>query len=85
MPQGLITFISKGWGGLVSENISQNTGILEHLLPGNQVLADCGFTIKEIVALYNAEAKLPSFTRGKKQLSKVEVESSCTHLIMDTC
>ena len=27
VPQGLITFISKGWGGLVSENISQNTGL----------------------------------------------------------
>ena len=36
------------------------------------------FTIQEIVALKQAEVKLPSFTRGKKQLSKLEVDSSHT-------
>ena len=78
-PQGVITFISKGWGGRVSDKyLTEHCGILEHLLPGDQVLADRGFTIKEIVALHHAEAKLPSFTRGKKQLSEVEVESSRT-------
>ena len=59
-PQGVITFISKGWGGRVSDKyLTEHCGILEHLLPGDQVLADRGFTIKEIVALHHAEAKLP--------------------------
>ena len=60
VPQGVITFISKGWGGRVSDKyLTEHCGILEHLLPGDQVLADHGFTIKEIVALHHAEAKLP--------------------------
>ena len=78
-PQGVITFISKGWGGRVSDRyLTENCGILDHLLPGDQILADRGFTIQEIVALKQAEIKLPSFTRGKKQLSKLEVDSSRT-------
>ena len=49
---------------------------MDHLLPGDQVLADCGFTIQEIVALHSAEVKVPPFTRGKKQLSQLEVDVS---------
>ena len=37
------------------------------------MLADRGFTIQETAGLYCAEVKLPPFTRGKRQLSKVEV------------
>ena len=76
-PQGVITFISKGWGGRVSDkHLTESCGILDYLLPGDQVLADRGFTIQEIVALRSAEVKLPPFTRGKKQLSKLEVDTS---------
>ena len=75
-PQGVITFISKGWGGRVSDKfLTENCGILDHLLPGDQILADCGFTIQEIVALHSAEVKVPPFTRGKKQLSKIDIDT----------
>ena len=78
-PQGVITFISRGWGRRVSDKyLTEHCGILEYLLPGDQVLADRGFTIQEVIALRQAEAKLPSFTRGRKQLSQLEVESSRT-------
>ena len=46
-------------------------------MPGDVVLADHGFTIKDTVKrLYCAEMNLPAFTKGKKQLSAMEVESS---------
>lgn len=36
-PQGVITFISRGWGGRVSDqHLTENCGILDHLLPGDQ-------------------------------------------------
>ena len=74
-PQGSITFISKGWGGRVSDqHLTENCGILNQLLPGDQILADRGFTIQETVGLYCAEVKLPPFTKGKKQLKKVDVD-----------
>ena len=73
-PQGAITFISKGWGGRVSDvHITENCGILENLQPGDAILADRGFNIHNSVGMYCTEVKLPPFTRGKKQLSKKEV------------
>jgi len=40
------------------------------------VLADCGFDIKDCVGLYCATVTLPTFTRGKEQLSGIEVEQT---------
>ena len=40
-PQGTISFVSKTWGGRVSDKaITQECGILSNLLPGDEVLAD---------------------------------------------
>ena len=76
-PQGSITFISKGWGGRVSDHyLSENSGILEKLLPGDIVLADRGFNVHEAAGLYCAEVKLPPFTKGKKQLSRCEINKA---------
>ena len=44
-------------------------------IPGDQILADRGFNIQESVGLHCAEIKIPAFTRGRKQLSPVEVET----------
>ena len=74
-PQGSISFVSEAWGGRVSDvYITENSGILNNLLIGDQVLADRGFTIADSVGLYCAELKLPAFTRGKSQLSQIEVD-----------
>ena len=76
-PQGSVSFISEGWGGRVSDkHLTQNSGLLDHLLPGNTVLADRGFDIKESVGLYCATLVMPAFTKGKKQLSGIEVEQT---------
>ena len=76
-PQGLIAFISKGWGGRVSDvYLTENCGLLAKLLPGDMILADRGFTIQEAAGMYCAEVKMPPFTRGKKQLSKIEVDTA---------
>ena len=77
-PQGAVAFISKGWGGRTSYvHITERCGLLNELLPGDTVLADRGFCIADSVCLYHAEVKLPAFTRGKKQLSQVEVDKAC--------
>ena len=74
-PQGVITFISKGWGGRVSDqHLTENSGLLDLLLPGDQILADRGFNIQEAAGLHCAEVKLPPFTKGKKQLDKIDVD-----------
>ena len=76
-PQGSISFVSKGYGGRCTDNyIAIDSGILNNLLPGDIVLADRGFNIEESVAFYCAEVKVPAFTRGKKQLSPLEIEQT---------
>lgn len=76
-PTGAVTFISEGWGGRVSDrHITEHCGLLDNLLPGDVVLADRGFNISESVGFYCARLHIPAFTRGKKQLSAEEVEST---------
>ena len=72
-----MAFISKGWGGRVSDvHLTEHCGILDNLLPRNVVLADRGFTTEQSVGMFCAEVKYPPFTRGKKQLSKFEVDTT---------
>jgi transcriptional regulator with XRE-family HTH domain len=76
-PQGCITFISNAWGGRVSDkHLTEQSGILEHLVPGDVVLADRGFNIEDSVGVYRASLKIPAFTKGKSQLSPFEVEET---------
>ena len=76
-PQGTITYISKAWGGRVSDkHITQHCGYLDKLLPGDVILADRGFNISELVGSRGAEVKIPAFTKGKSQLFAYEVEQT---------
>ena len=76
-PVGSISFISECWGGRVSDKeLTQQSGFLRYLEPGDQVLGDRGFLIGEDVANCGAELIIPAFTKGKPQLSKREVEIS---------
>ena len=56
--------------------LKENCGLLKHLHPGDLVLVDCGFTVRESVDLYCAELKIPEFTRGKSQLEQKSVDET---------
>jgi len=76
-PQGSVSFISKGWGGRVSDvHLTEHCGLLQNLLPGDVILGDRGFTIQDQAGLFCAAVKIPPFSRGKKQLSKLEVDTT---------
>ena len=65
-PQGSVDFISKGWGGRVSDvYLTEHCGLLENLLPGDVVLVDRGFTIEDSASMYCAEVKHPPFTKAR--------------------
>ena len=76
-PQGTVSYITNGWGGRTSDKfITEHCGFLNNLLPGDLVLADRGFDIQETVGSMMAQVKIPAFTRGKAQLSPLDVEST---------
>ncbi|XP_043951774.1 uncharacterized protein LOC122819259 [Gambusia affinis] len=76
-PHGSISFISKGWGGRASDkHITENCGLLSNLLPGDVVLADRGFDIKDSVGMMCAEVQTPTFTKRRRQLDAKDVEDT---------
>ena len=77
VPQGSVAFVSEGWGGRASDKyITEHSGILNKLLPGDVVLADRGFDIAESVGVQQAKLHIPAFTKGKSQLSALEIEET---------
>ena len=65
------------WGGCVSDKfLTQQSGFLKLIDPGNTILADRGFDISDDIGLHGAKLIMPAFTRGKMQLSQQEVEVS---------
>ena len=76
-PQGIVSFVSNGWGGRVSDKyIVENSGYLQYLLPRDVVLADRGFNVEDSVALQAATLDIPAFTRGCDQLPPGYIEAT---------
>lgn len=76
-PQGFIGFISKAYGGRSTDKeITQTSGFLNLLSPGDVVMADRGFLIQESVELCMAKVVMPAFTKGLDQLSPKDVEDT---------
>ena len=77
VPQGAISYISKGWGGRVSDKyLTEHCSLLDNLLPGDIILANREFDISDAAAMCCAEFTMPPFTKDKKQLSNLEVDCS---------
>lgn len=76
-PQGVVTYISEGWGGRTSDkHITEHCGFLDNLVPGDVVLADRGFNRSESVGFYCARLHVPAYTKGKRQLTAEDVQST---------
>ena len=76
-PQAVVSFLSKAWDGRTNDKfITEHSGFLLNLLPGDVILADRGFDINDSVSLHYAEVKIPDFTKGKQQMPPLEVERS---------
>ena len=75
-PGGGFSFISQVFPGSISDKeITRRSGILNHALwnPGEGLIADRGFTVKEYTDNLNIKLVIPAFLKGRKQLSEDEV------------
>ncbi|XP_063418869.1 uncharacterized protein LOC134701663 [Mytilus trossulus] len=68
-PNGMVTFVSRLWGGNVSDrHISQQDGFLPKLSPGDVVMADKGFTIEDLLPA-DIGLNVPPRVSTKRQMS----------------
>ena len=58
------------------KEIVERSNLIDHLLPGDFIIADRGFTCDEFAHMALAEVKILPFTKRKKQLEKIDVEWS---------
>ncbi|CAN7979313.1 unnamed protein product [Ixodes persulcatus] len=74
-PNEFVMFIPKAYGGRASDRyITANSGLLDYLKYGDEVLADRGFTIADILPI-GVELAVPSFTKGKQLAARDVVVS----------
>ena len=75
-PSGQVTFLSKLFSGSISDpDIVHKSGFLDRIEKFDNVMADRGFNIRDMLLLLNAYLNLPAFSGGK-QLSAAAVQHS---------
>ena len=74
-PHGHVAFVSKAWGGRTPDQyIVKASGFLDLIDPGDEVMADRGFQIKELLLLLQAKLTIPPSSKGKQQMSSADVK-----------
>ena len=70
-PAGTISFISKSYGGTASNRfITETCGIVEKLQFGDNLMADKGFSISDLLVSKGSRLVIPPFLRDKNRVSK---------------
>ena len=64
-------------GDIDDVQIFKECGIMKHIRPHDVILADREFTVEDLLNPLQADAKIPSFLKGRSSLSVAEELSTC--------
>ena len=74
MPSGVITFVSETYEGPISDRkLVEVSGLLELLEPGDEIMADKGFQIQDLLAPLGVCLNMPPFLNSNIQMPKEDV------------
>lgn len=69
-PSGAFSFISRLWSGSTSDRrVTQESGLIDILEKGDEVMADRGFTIRDLLTKRGVKLNMPPFTKGNQFFS----------------
>ncbi|PFX12819.1 hypothetical protein AWC38_SpisGene23158 [Stylophora pistillata] len=72
-PNGGACFVSNLFEGDIDDvAIFKESGLMKHLKPYDLVLADRGFTVRELLSPLHVKLEIPSFMKERKNLSTAE-------------
>lgn len=70
-PSGALGFVSDLYSGAISDRaITIRSGLIEKLEPMDDVMADRGFNLRDLVTKRNATLNIPPFAKGKQLSTK---------------
>ncbi|KAG7327343.1 hypothetical protein KOW79_008949 [Hemibagrus wyckioides] len=76
-PQGVVSFVSKGLGGLTSDkSLTERCGYLDKLSPGDVILTGKGFNIKDVVGLHPSDLNIQAFIKTDQQLQPLKLDET---------
>ena len=76
-PSGEVIHMSGLFSGSISDKeLVKRSGLLDFLEPGDQILADKGFTIQDLLTPIGCELAIPAFLNSKGQFTKKDLALS---------
>ena len=73
-PNGGISFVSEAYEGSISDRkLVEVSGLLEKLEAGDEVIADKGFTIQDMLIPYGIRLNMPPFLQSNTQMAASDV------------
>ena len=73
-PSGAISFVSEANEGSISDRkLVEVSGLLDKLEPGDEIMADKGFTIQDLLIPHGIRLNIPPFLQKNKQMAVEDV------------
>lgn len=73
-PSGAISFVSEAYEGSISDRkLVEVSGLLEKLEPGDEIMADKGFTIQDLLIPHGVRLNIPPFLQANTQMAANDV------------
>ena len=73
-PSGVVSFVSEAYEGSISDQkLVEECRLLQKLEPGDEIMADKGFTIQDLLVPLGVRLNMPPFLKSNSQMPASDV------------